>query len=82
MEGISHEVASLAGTWQLDKLIAIYDDNGISIDGQVRRWFNDDTPRRFAAYGWNVIGPIDGHDIDASRCRDCCREDRNDGDRR
>jgi transketolase len=65
MEGISHEVASLAGTWQLGKLIAIYDDNGISIDGHVQGWFNDDTRGRFAAYGWNVIGPVDGHDIDA-----------------
>ena len=65
MEGISHEVASLAATWQLGKLIAIYDDNGISIDGQVQGWFNDDTRGRFSAYGWNVIGPVDGHDIDA-----------------
>jgi transketolase len=65
MEGISHEVASLAATWQLGKLIVIYDDNGISIDGQVRGWFNDDTRGRFTAYGWNVIGPVDGHDIDA-----------------
>ncbi len=65
MEGISHEVASLAGTWRLNKLIAIYDDNGISIDGPVQGWFNDDTTRRFEAYGWNVIGPVDGHDVDA-----------------
>ena len=65
MEGISHEAASLAGTWQLNKLIAIYDDNGISIDGEVEHWFTDDTRARFAAYGWNVIGPIDGHDVDA-----------------
>ena len=65
MEGISHEVASLAATWQLGKLIAIYDDNGISIDGRVDGWFNDDTRGRFTAYGWNVIGPVDGHDIDA-----------------
>ena len=65
MEGVSHEAASLAGTWQLSKLIAIYDDNGISIDGHVEGWFNDDTARRFEAYGWNVIGPLDGHDVDA-----------------
>jgi transketolase len=65
MEGISHEAASLAGTWQLNKLIAIYDDNGISIDGEVEHWFTDDTPARFRAYHWNVIGPIDGHDIEA-----------------
>jgi transketolase len=65
MEGLSHEAASLAGTWKLAKLIAIYDDNGISIDGQVRNWFTDDTAARFRAYRWNVIGPIDGHDVDA-----------------
>jgi len=65
MEGISHEACALAGAWKLDKLIAIYDDNGISIDGQVTPWFIDDTPARFKAYGWNVIGPIDGHDVDA-----------------
>ncbi|MGH6622327.1 MAG: thiamine pyrophosphate-dependent enzyme, partial [Burkholderiaceae bacterium] len=65
MEGISHEVASLAGTWKLAKLVAIYDDNGISIDGEVEHWFTDDTVKRFEAYGWNVIGPIDGHDVDA-----------------
>ena len=65
MEGISHEAASLAGTWKLAKLVAVYDDNGISIDGHVRGWFNDDTPQRFSAYGWNVVGPIDGHDVDA-----------------
>ena len=62
MEGISHEAASLAGTWKLGKLIAIYDDNGISIDGEVRHWFTDDSALRFRAYQWNVIGPIDGHD--------------------
>ncbi|WP_428415835.1 transketolase [Methylibium sp.] len=65
MEGISHEASALAGAWKLDKLIALYDDNGISIDGQVAPWFVDDTAKRFAAYGWNVIGPIDGHDVDA-----------------
>ena len=62
MEGISHESCSLAGTLGLGKLICFYDDNGISIDGDVVNWFNDDTPKRFEAYGWNVIGPIDGHD--------------------
>lgn len=65
MEGISHEVASLAGVWGLNKLIALYDDNGISIDGDVSGWFQDDTRARFEAYGWSVIGPIDGHDIEA-----------------
>jgi transketolase len=65
MEGISHEAASLAGTWKLSKLIAVYDDNGISIDGEVRHWFTDDTAARFRAYHWNVIGPIDGHDTTA-----------------
>jgi transketolase len=65
MEGISHEVASLAGTWQLGKLVAIYDDNGISIDGEVQGWFTDDTPGRFEAYGWNVIRDVDGHDAEA-----------------
>ncbi len=64
MEGVSHEAAALAGAWKLNKLIAVYDDNGISIDGQVAPWFADDTAKRFAAYGWNVIGPVDGHDID------------------
>ena len=62
MEGISHEAAALAGAWKLGKLIALYDDNGISIDGQVSPWFIDNTAQRFVAYGWNVIGPIDGHD--------------------
>jgi len=62
MEGISHEACSLAGAWKLNKLIALYDDNGISIDGQVAPWFADNTPERFKAYGWQVIGPIDGHD--------------------
>ncbi len=65
MEGISHEAAALAGAWKLGKLVALYDDNGISIDGQVAPWFIDNTPLRFAAYGWNVIGPIDGHDTAA-----------------
>ena len=65
MEGISHEAASLAGTWQLGKLVAVYDDNGISIDGAVEPWFTDDTAQRFRGYGWKVIGPIDGHDVDA-----------------
>jgi len=65
MEGISHEVCSLAGTWKLSKLIAFYDDNGISIDGHVDGWFTDDTPARFEAYGWNVIRAVDGHDVDA-----------------
>jgi len=64
MEGISHEAAALAGAWKLGKLIALYDDNGISIDGQVAPWFIDDTPKRFAAYGWNVIDMVDGHDVD------------------
>jgi transketolase len=62
MEGISHEVCSLAGTLRLSKLVALYDDNGISIDGHVEGWFTDDTPARFAAYGWNVIANVDGHD--------------------
>ncbi|WP_459206909.1 transketolase [Pseudomonas sp. MLB6B] len=64
MEGISHEVASLAGTLGLNKLIAFYDDNGISIDGEVHGWFTDDTPARFEAYGWQVIRKVDGHDAD------------------
>ncbi len=65
MEGISHEVASLAGTWKLGKLVAVYDDNGISIDGEVHGWFTDNTPERFEAYGWNVIRGVDGHDAEA-----------------
>jgi transketolase len=65
MEGISHEASSLAGTWGLDKLTAFYDDNGISIDGEVRGWFTDDTPARFEAYGWHVIRNVDGHDVAA-----------------
>ncbi len=65
MEGISHEVCSLAGTLGLGKLIVLYDDNGISIDGEVEGWFSDDTPARFRSYGWQVITDIDGHDVDA-----------------
>ncbi|MEG4316208.1 transketolase [Pseudomonas sp. FIP_A4] len=64
MEGISHEVCSLAGTLGLNKLTAFYDDNGISIDGEVHGWFTDDTPRRFEAYGWQVIRNVNGHDAD------------------
>ena len=76
MEGISHEACALAGAWNLNKLIALYDDNGISIDGAVQGWFVDDTPARFRAYGWHVIGPLDGHDVDAidaalTRARQC-----------
>ena len=63
MEGISHEVCALAGAWKLNKLVALYDDNGISIDGQVTPWYIDDVGMRFRSYGWNVIGPIDGHDV-------------------
>ncbi|HKM38382.1 MAG TPA: transketolase [Thiopseudomonas sp.] len=85
MEGISHEVCSLAGTLGLNKLTAFYDDNGISIDGQVQGWFSDDTPRRFEAYGWHVIRNVDGHNaneievaIEAARDSDkptliCCK---------
>jgi transketolase len=65
MEGLSHEACSLAGTLRLSKLIAFYDDNGISIDGHVENWFTDDTPARFRAYGWHVIPNVDGHDPDA-----------------
>jgi transketolase len=64
MEGISHEAAALAGAWKLNKLIALYDDNGISIDGQVAPWFIDNTALRFVAYGWNVLGPINGQDAE------------------
>jgi len=86
MEGISHEAASLAGTWNLGKLICFWDDNRISIDGEVSGWFTDDTPARFAAYGWQIIRDVDGHDpaqiqaaIDAALANDqrpsliCCR---------
>ncbi|CED57128.1 transketolase [Aliivibrio wodanis] len=65
MEGISHESCSLAGTLGLGKLVAFWDDNGISIDGEVEGWFSDDTPKRFEAYGWHVIPAVDGHDADA-----------------
>jgi transketolase len=65
MEGISHEVCALAGAWKLSKLVALYDDNGISIDGAVKPWYVDNAAQRFEAYGWDVIGPIDGHDVQA-----------------
>ncbi|GAC1321542.1 MAG: transketolase [Collimonas sp.] len=65
MEGISHEACSLAGTLRLSKLVVLYDDNGISIDGHVEGWFKDDTPQRFEAYGWNVIRAVDGHSVEA-----------------
>jgi len=68
MEGISHEACSLAGTLGLGKLIAVYDDNGISIDsdkGEIHQWYTDDVRRRFDAYGWHVVGPVDGHDVEA-----------------
>ncbi|MDH5226954.1 MAG: transketolase [Gammaproteobacteria bacterium] len=65
MEGVSHEACSLAGTLQLGKLICFYDDNGISIDGEVHGWFTDDTPKRFEAYGWHVVPNVDGHDAAA-----------------
>ena len=86
MEGISHEAASLAGTWGLNKLVAFWDDNHISIDGDTAGWFTDDTPARFEAYGWNVVRGVDGHDADSIKaaieqalaCTDrptlvCCR---------
>jgi len=65
MEGISHEVCSLAGTLRLSKLIVLYDDNGISIDGKVENWFADDTAKRFEGYGWNIVRVGNGHDVDA-----------------
>jgi transketolase len=76
MEGISHEAAALAGAWKLNKLIALYDDNGISIDGQVAPWFIDNTALRFVAYGWNVLGPINGQDAELvastlARAKEC-----------
>ncbi|MBS3744418.1 MAG: transketolase [Wenzhouxiangellaceae bacterium] len=67
MEGVSHEACSLAGTWGLGKLVVFYDDNGISIDGETRGWFTDDTPARFEAYGWQVIRNVDGHDPEEVR---------------
>ena len=76
MEGISHEACALAGTWKLGKLIAFYDDNGISIDGVVDQWFTDDTAKRFRAYGWQVIDGVDGHDVDAvDRAIDLAKSD-------
>jgi transketolase len=78
MEGISHEACSFAGTHKLGKLIAVYDDNGISIDGEVHGWFTDDTPKRFAAYGWHVIANVDGHDPEAvRRALDAARAEKN-----
>jgi len=65
MEGVSHEACALAGAWRLNKLVALYDENGISIDGEVAPWYVDDVGKRFEAYGWEVIGPVDGHDVDA-----------------
>jgi len=65
MEGVSHEAVALAGAWKLSKLVVVYDDNGISIDGAVKPWYVDDAGQRFAACGWNVIGPLDGHDVAA-----------------
>src|SRR3989339_763613 len=79
MEGISHEACALAGAWKLGKLIALYDDNGISIDGQVAPWFIDNTAQRFAAYGWNVLGPISGHD--AERVADTITQAKKSGDK-
>jgi transketolase len=65
MEGVSHEACALAAAWKLNKLVALYDDNGISIDGAVQPWYVDDVRQRFAGYGWNVVGPVDGHDTAA-----------------
>ncbi|TLY60324.1 MAG: transketolase [Gammaproteobacteria bacterium] len=75
MEGISHEACSLAGTLGLGKLIALYDDNGISIDGHVEGWFTDDTPKRFEAYGWHVIRDVDGHDSEEVHRAICAAQD-------
>ncbi len=78
MEGISHEAVALAGAWKLNKLIALYDDNGISIDGNVTPWFIDNTALRFVACGWNVLGPINGHDAElvASTLAEAKKSDR------
>ena len=65
MEGISHEACALAGAWKLNKLVALYDDNGISIDGPIKPWYVDDVTLRFRGYGWDVVGPVDGHDVTA-----------------
>ena len=76
MEGVSHEACALAGTLKLGKLVCFYDDNGISIDGEVHGWFTDDTPQRFEAYGWQVIRDVDGHDADAvARAIDAAKAD-------
>jgi transketolase len=76
MEGVSHEACALAGTLKLGKLVCFYDDNGISIDGEVHGWFTDDTPKRFEAYGWQVIRDVDGHDADAvARAIDAAKAD-------
>ena len=78
MEGISHESCALAGTWGLSKLIAFWDDNGISIDGHVEGWFTDDTPKRFEAYGWQVIAKVNGHDPQALQAAiEAAKADRN-----
>jgi transketolase len=77
MEGVSHEACSLAGTWGLGKLIAFYDDNGISIDGHVEGWFTDQTAMRFRAYGWHVVEGVDGHDpLSVERAIDEARAER------
>ena len=77
MEGVSHEVCSLAGTLGLGKLIVFYDDNGISIDGDVRGWFSDDTPARFESYGWQVIREVDGHDpLEVETALETARKDK------
>jgi transketolase len=74
MEGVSHEACALAGTLGLGKLVAFWDDNGISIDGEVHGWFTDDTPARFEAYGWQVIRSVDGHDaVEIQRALDSAR---------